>query len=124
MVIRTNYLADSSLIARHLLDSQWVVCASPAYIARLGRPYQPHMLSTHNCLLYTYQTAGASEWKFKGPVADYMIKVSGTFPPIMQSHFEKRFWGYGIAYIPRCLVYHDLCEGTLVDLFPLLAGKN
>uniref|UniRef100_UPI001E2F93FB LysR family transcriptional regulator n=1 Tax=Vibrio parahaemolyticus TaxID=670 RepID=UPI001E2F93FB len=27
LVIRTGYLEDSSLIARHILDSQWVVCA-------------------------------------------------------------------------------------------------
>jgi len=37
LVIRTGYLEDSSLIARHILDSQWVVCASPSYIAKHGK---------------------------------------------------------------------------------------
>ena len=56
LVIRTGYLEDSSLIARHILDSQWVVCASPSYIARNGKPLIPTDLVKHNCLQYAYQT--------------------------------------------------------------------
>ena len=32
--------------------------------------------------------------------------------------------GHGIAYVPRCLVYHDLRNGQLVDLFPEQVGKR
>ena len=32
--------------------------------------------------------------------------------------------GHGIAYVPRCLVYHDIRNGQLVDIFPELVGKK
>ncbi len=32
--------------------------------------------------------------------------------------------GRGIVYVPRCLVYHDLMSGNLVDLFPERVGKK
>lgn len=66
LVIRTGYLEDSSLIARHILDSQWVVCASPAYIARNGKPLKPEDLARHNCLQYAYQTTGRPIGNLKG----------------------------------------------------------
>ena len=45
LVIRTGYLEDSSLIARHILDSQWVVCASPSYIAKKQQTDAPSRFS-------------------------------------------------------------------------------
>ncbi|MCV5803879.1 LysR substrate-binding domain-containing protein, partial [Escherichia coli] len=72
-------LEDSSLIARHILDSQWVVCASPSYIAKNGKPIEPIDLTSHNCLQYAYQTTGASEWEFKSDEGNYIVRVSGSF---------------------------------------------
>ncbi|MBN3572245.1 LysR family transcriptional regulator [Vibrio neptunius] len=125
LVIRTGYLEDSSLIARHILDSQWVVCASPSYIARNGKPIQPEDLVTHNCLQYAYQTTGASEWEFKSESGNYTVKVSGSFSTDNATALRKAaMGGHGIAYVPRCLVYHDIRNGQLVDLFPELVGKR
>ena len=79
LVIRTGYLEDSSLIARHFLDSHWVVCTSPDYIRRKGRPKAPEDLSFHNCLLYSYHTSGAREWEFTSSQGSYTITVDGAF---------------------------------------------
>ncbi|MGF1721934.1 LysR family transcriptional regulator [Vibrio kyushuensis] len=125
LVIRTGYLEDSSLIARHILDSQWVVCASPSYIANNGKPLQPKLLAEHNCLQYAYQTTGASEWEFKGAKENYIVRVSGSFTTNNATALRKAaLGGYGIAYVPRCLVYHDIRSGELVDVFPELVGKK
>ena len=125
LVIRTGYLEDSSLIARHILDSQWVVCASPSYIARNGKPIEPQDLTLHNCLQYAYQTTGASEWEFKSEQSNYIIKVSGSFSTDNATALRKAaLGGHGIAYVPRCLVYHDIRNGQLVDLFPEQVGKK
>ncbi|HHF0483257.1 TPA: LysR family transcriptional regulator [Vibrio antiquarius] len=125
LVIRTGYLADSSLIARHILDSQWVVCASPSYIAKNGKPIEPIDLTTHNCLQYAYQTTGATDWEFKGEDGNYIIKVSGCFSTDNATALRKAaLGGHGIAYVPRCLVYHDIRNGQLVDIFPELVGKK
>lgn len=125
IVIRTGYLDDSSLIARHIIDSQWVVCASPAYIAQHGQPKQPIELASHNCLRYAYQTSGAGDWEFKSDMDNYIVKVSGTFSSNNAAALRKAAMGdYGIAYLPRCLVYEDLKGGTLVELFPDSVGKR
>ncbi|EGU45937.1 Transcriptional regulator, LysR family protein [Vibrio splendidus ATCC 33789] len=131
LVIRTGYLEDSSLIARHILDSQWVVCASPSYIAKNGKPMQPKDLVEHNCLQYAYQTTGASEWQFlhsKDGCTDndkYIVRVSGSFSTDNATALRKAaLGGHGVAYVPRCLVYHDIRNGQLVDIFPDLVGKK
>ncbi|MFA0449325.1 LysR family transcriptional regulator [Vibrio breoganii] len=125
LVIRTGYLEDSSLIARHIIDSQWVVCASPSYIAKHGKPIKPIDLTQHNCLQYAYQTTGASEWEFKGDKGNYIVKVSGSFSTNNATALRKSaLGGHGIAYVPRCLVYHDFRNGQLVDMFPDLVGKK
>ncbi|TFH92563.1 LysR family transcriptional regulator [Vibrio ouci] len=125
LVIRTGYLEDSSLIARHILDSQWVVCASPAYIARNSKPNEPQDLTLHNCLQYAYQTTGASEWEFKAKQGNYIVKVSGSFSTDNATALRKAaLGGHGVAYVPRCLVYHDIRNGQLVDLFPEQVGKR
>ncbi|EGQ8703869.1 LysR family transcriptional regulator [Vibrio parahaemolyticus] len=125
LVIRTGYLEDSSLIARHILDSQWVVCASPSYIAKNGKPIEPIDLTSHNCLQYAYQTTGASEWEFKSDEGNYIVRVSGCFSTDNATALRKAaLGGHGIAYVPRCLVYHDIRNGQLVDIFPELVGKK
>ncbi|EJG0618720.1 LysR family transcriptional regulator [Vibrio parahaemolyticus] len=125
LVIRTGYLEDSSLIARHILDSQWVVCASPSYIAKNGKPIEPIGLTSHNCLQYAYQTTGASEWEFKSDEGNYIVRVSGSFSTDNATALRKAaLGGHGIAYVPRCLVYHDIRNGQLVDIFPELVGKK
>ncbi len=125
LVIRTGYLEDSSLIARHILDSQWVVCASPSYIAKNGKPLEPIDLVSHNCFQYAYQTTGASDWEFKSNEGNYIVRVSGSFSTDNATALRKAaLGGHGIAYVPRCLVYHDIRNGQLVDIFPELVGKK
>ncbi len=125
LVIRTGYLQDSSLIARHILDSQWIVCASPSYIARNGKPDVPQDLKSHNCLQYAYQTTGASDWEFKSELGNYIVKITGSFSTDNATALRKAaLGGYGVAYVPRCLVYHDLLDGRLVDLLPEQVGKR
>jgi len=125
LVIRTGYLKDSNLIARHILDSQWIICAAPSYIKRFGKPKIPEDIINHNCLQYTYQATGASDWQFKGDEGDYTIKISGNFSTNNAGALRKAtLGGNGLAYLPRCLVYPDLLKGDLIDIFPDLVAKK
>jgi DNA-binding transcriptional LysR family regulator len=125
LVIRTGHLGDSNLIARHLIDSQWVICAAPSYLKNHGSPLQPEDLVDHNCLQYAYQATGASEWEFKGDSGNYIVKVAGNFSTNNAGALRKAaLGGYGLAYVPRCLVYQDFLNGGLVDLFPERVGKK
>ncbi|WP_181256353.1 LysR family transcriptional regulator [Zobellella taiwanensis] len=124
LVIRTGHLDDSSLIARHILDSRWTICAAPAYISRHGKPQVPEDLLQHNCLIYSYQESGARDWLFTRHEEIYPLRVSGNFSTDNAAALRQAaLSGFGLAYLPRCLVYPDLQAGRLVELLPRQVGK-
>ncbi|MCE3219668.1 LysR family transcriptional regulator [Vibrio diabolicus] len=118
LAIRTGILPDSSLIARKLVDANWIVCASPQYLAKHGIPKQPQALDKHNCLVYSYQETGACEWAFKEGDEVYQITVDGNLCTNNSSVLRNvALLGQGIIYVPRVLVYEDLKQGRLIQLF-------
>ncbi|MFH4467751.1 LysR family transcriptional regulator [Vibrio diabolicus] len=118
LAIRTGVLPDSSLIARKLVDANWIVCASPQYLAKHGIPKQPQALDKHNCLVYSYQENGAREWAFKEGDEVYQITVDGNLCTNNSSVLRNvALLGQGIIYVPRVLVYEDLKQGRLIQLF-------
>ncbi|MED5524932.1 MAG: LysR family transcriptional regulator [Pseudomonadota bacterium] len=125
LVIRTGYLDDSSLIARHIIDSRWAICASPSYLERHGTPRHPEDLRQHNCLRYSYQSTGASDWAFKNKKGPFTVRVEGNMTTDNAAALRKAaLAGYGIIYVPRCLIYNDLTQGMLTELFPQQVGKK
>lgn len=50
LVIRVGALADSDLIARHLMTTEVWTCASPAYLAARGTPAQVQDLGQHSLI--------------------------------------------------------------------------
>ncbi|MDW1914488.1 LysR family transcriptional regulator [Vibrio sp. Vb0349] len=118
LAIRTGVLPDSSLIARKLVDANWIICASPQYLAKHGIPKQPQALAKHNCLVYSYQETGAHEWAFKDGDEVYQITVDGNLCTNNSSVLRNvALLGQGIIYVPRVLVYEDLKQGSLIQLF-------
>ncbi|MDP2559674.1 LysR family transcriptional regulator [Psychrobium sp. 1_MG-2023] len=117
LAIRTGVLEDSSLIAKPLLQSNWVVCCAPAYIKRCGEPQGIDELIAHNCLAYTYQTKGAHDWRFLVNGIEQTVKINGNFSTNnAQALRQAALVGSGIVYVPRCSVYQDLLKGDLVEL--------
>lgn len=51
--IRIGKLEDSSLMARRLATSRYIVCASPAYLEQFGEPQHPKDLQHHVGLSYS-----------------------------------------------------------------------
>jgi LysR family transcriptional regulator for bpeEF and oprC len=63
--IRGGDLADSSLIARRVGVLNFVTCASPAYLAKHGKPMHPSELANHRCVNYFSSKTGKSyDWDF------------------------------------------------------------
>ena len=58
-VIRGGPLLEPSLVARHIGDLRWLTCATPAYIARHGKPTYPTDLESGHVLAgYFYPRSG------------------------------------------------------------------
>ena len=125
LAIRTGVLSDSSLIAKPLMQSNWIVCCAPSYIETHGTPQTPQALSRHNCMAYTYQDKGAHDWYFSQADEAYYVKISGNFATNNSQALRKAaLAGYGIVYIPRCSVYDDMQRGDLVQLLPEFHGRQ
>ncbi|TLS81249.1 LysR family transcriptional regulator [Photobacterium damselae subsp. damselae] len=124
LVIRTGYLEDSSLIARHIFNSRWVLCASPEYLTQHGIPNTPKDLLRHNCLGYNHQASGSFDWQFIRNDEVYTLRVAGNFSSDNAAALKKvALAGNGIAYLPTCLVYDELHNEKLVEILSEHAGK-
>ncbi len=62
LAIRIGRLTDSSLVARKLAETPFIVCASPTYLAIYGEPMHPQELEQHQGLSYSY--AETQNWYF------------------------------------------------------------
>ena len=122
LAIRTAHLEDSSLVARRLIDSDWVVCASPEYLKNNGIPESPKELTQHSCLIYKYEGAGSEQWIFKEDGKEYVVGLKGRFRSNnLNALSQAALSHFGIAYLPKALVHEDLVAGRLISI---LAGKT
>lgn len=63
--IRGGNLDDSTLIARRVGLISFVTCATPAYLARFGRPTHPNELERHRCVnFFSSKTGRNYPWDF------------------------------------------------------------
>ncbi len=76
LAIRISRTGSPTHVARKLATSRNIVCASPAYLRRRGRPKVPGDLGGHACIGYSY-SATADEWHFLDDQdRKHVIKVS------------------------------------------------
>ncbi|MEH6464119.1 MAG: LysR family transcriptional regulator [Shewanella psychromarinicola] len=125
LAIRTAHLVDSSLIARRLIDSDWLVCATPEYLKQNGTPLAPQHLAKHSCLLYHYESSGVDQWVFKNAEGNYTVNVQGRFRSNnLESLRQAALAHFGIAYLPQAHIYEDLQANNLVALLTEHSGKD
>lgn len=74
LAVRMGALEDSSLIARKIAPRRMMVCASPGYLIRNGRPKEPEELSSHRCLTFPDMP-----WRFLYPDGVRSLKVRGPW---------------------------------------------
>lgn len=119
LAVRTGKLEDSSLIAKPLIQSNWVICCSPSYTDKYGEVTTIDGLKKHNCLAYTYQAQGSFEWRFTKEGIEETVRISGSLATNNAQALRKAaLAGFGIVYVPRCCVYEDLQKGTLISILP------
>lgn len=117
LVIRIGSMKSSSLIARRLASCPTVVCASPDYLARHGRPTKISELKNHNCLGYTLsRDLGADRWMF-GRDGSVSVPVKTNLKANNGDVLlAAAVAGQGIVYQPAFLVERELGAGQLVPI--------
>ncbi|RYZ43515.1 MAG: LysR family transcriptional regulator [Myxococcaceae bacterium] len=119
LAIRVSRAGATTHVARKLATSRNLVCASPAYLRRHGRPKTPADLGDHACLGYSY-SANADEWHL---VDDTGAAASVKVRCVMHTNNgdtlrAATLAGTGISWQPTFLVAEDLRLGRLVRVLP------
>jgi DNA-binding transcriptional LysR family regulator len=117
LAIRIAGKLDANLVARRIAPCHSVLCASPEYVARRGRPSEPSDLSRHNCLIYA--NFGKGEWAFSQGERQVSVPVTGNLSGNEATFLlQAALAGAGIALQPVYLAGPLIREGRLVRLLP------
>ncbi len=125
LAIRTAELEDSSLIARRLIDSQWVICATPDYLEQYGTPNTPEQLQSHECLLYKFDNTANDTWPLYIDDTEQLLAVHGRFHSNnLNSIKQATLSDLGIAFLPQALVYEEMQQQTLTQILHRFTRKK
>lgn len=105
---------DRNLLKLRLHTFRNVICASPAYFEKYGRPKNLDELLEHNCIQEEHMGKIAS-WTL-GP--DTVVSVKGNRLKSNSGRMarEAALADLGIAYLPSYLVEGDIAAGSLVPI--------
>ena len=116
VAIRIGELADSSLIATPVGSTRRVVCASPEYLSRFGKPSAPADLGAHRCV--TFEGLMSSKaWSFPGPQGPRRVAIrSRLAATTADAAIAAALAGLGITRALSYQVADALRDGRLVRL--------
>jgi DNA-binding transcriptional LysR family regulator len=108
VAVRISRLKDSSLIARKIVTIRHVICGSPEYFQRRGRPKLPEDLQDHITLRYSNVD---DYWEFArneahSPPSKFRCNNGDTLR-------EAAIAGGGLAYLPTFVVNEAVADGRL-----------
>ena len=115
--VRIGPLADSSLVGR-MFDQQLIwTYASPAYLARHGKPGSPDELTRHTCLLFRLPSSGRDRpWQFRAGKRDFSLTPeSGVRLGDGEALVQAAAAGLGLVQAPTYLAEHEVKRGRLVE---------
>ncbi|MDB5989462.1 MAG: LysR family transcriptional regulator [Herbaspirillum sp.] len=122
VMVRIGSLPDSGLVARHLMPTKYICCASPAYLQRFGVPTRPEDLVDHRCLNFVLpKTRQIRSWQFIRP--DQPDEAALQHSPagrIAMDHVDSLIAmceaGAGIAQFMSLSVSEQLRDGRLIAI--------
>ena len=120
LAIRIGVLDDSRLVARRIAPNRRVLCASPDYLHRRGRPRTPGELADHDCLLLFGSGGRQDVWRLGTPTGgEVAVRVQGR----LESNFgevlrDASLAGEGIVIHSLWHVADDLRAGRLEVVLP------
>ncbi len=116
--VRVGWLADSSLVARRLGESRRLLCASPEYLERHGRPTAPEQLSDHEWIIFSLLPT-PYHWTFSRNRREYRVQAGGRLRTNSATVLHKLLLeGAGIGALSRFMVRDDIRAGRLEVLLP------
>lgn len=124
--VRFGELEPSRLVARKLLETRILTCASPGYLARHGTPQHPSDLQQHQCVMFRDPVTGRPfDWEFRR--GDEVVPVKVNSRVVLNDLATKLAAcaaGSGIAQTIELGVHSLLASGELVQILPDWADER
>jgi DNA-binding transcriptional LysR family regulator len=106
------------LIATKIIDLTQIVCASPEYLARHGRPLVPSDLTKHHCLTLS-SIAKPATWLFDGDDGPVTVDVTGPVSADSSDVLVRLAReGVGIVRLGELALARAIMSGALEPLLP------
>lgn len=109
---------STQLAARKLIDSRFVLVASPDYLARRGTPTRPEDLADHDCIAMDNWVPNAIRALIgpDGPVrVDFRNRVRSNR---QETARKAAIDGFGVAPMVEMTCHQQLRSGALVEVIP------
>jgi DNA-binding transcriptional LysR family regulator len=112
-----QFIAADMVAVRLSPPFRFIVVASPAYLARHGRPERPEDLRHHACLRLRRSGGALALWQFEDNARALEVAVSGPliahdFPTILGAALE----GVGLAQVPEPIAGDAIAADKLVHV--------
>jgi DNA-binding transcriptional LysR family regulator len=127
-LLATNSNFDADVVARKVIESEAILVASPAYVARCGLPKTPKDLAQHECLRLKTPNTRPRVWRmWCEPNPDQGEEVE-IRPVLLANHTDTLLRaaldGAGITSVTMEMVAPYLMRGELVRvLHPWITGR-
>lgn len=125
MAIRIGEVTDPNYVALRLFQNRRVICATPEYFARHGKPRTLEELTRHNCLAFNLQGGQQRGWTFLRDGKLVAVKVSGDLDcndgELLFSWVKQ---GLGVGWRSTWEIQAELKRGELVTVLDEYAMPN
>ena len=116
-ILFTEQIEDQSLVARKIAHNRRVICASPEYLRREGKPLTPEDLQEHNCLQLS-TVSRFNDWHFK-EFEERGLRLRSNFDAnSADALYHATLAGLGVSRLSTYLIGNDLRKGRLVRVLP------
>lgn len=116
VAIHSGFLPSSSRVARRLNDNEWIICASPHYLANHAPLFHPQDLLAHQCFGFDFESQW-SGWSFQenGRLFKVPFRSRSSFGQgdLLR---DLALQGAGIVKLAGFHIGEDIRHGRLVPL--------
>jgi DNA-binding transcriptional LysR family regulator len=119
LAVRFGNLGDSSWVARRLCAFEWLLCASPSWLAEHGMPQRPDDLLAHQWLAFA-RDGSALHLDLVGPRRETrVLRIEARITSNNQLSIQQMcLAGLGLARLAPVDVADELAAGRLVPVLP------
>ncbi len=115
LVIRVGHAADSSYIAIPFAKVNMVLCASPDYLQKYGRPKTLADLNNHNIIIFDK----FDKFIFSNDNNQQQITLTGSLVMnSVASIISAVCQDIGLSLLPDLLIQQKLLQGELIEVMP------